>query len=53
MGGRGTFAAGNNVPYKYKTVEIIEGVKSIATKRPEEQLQFAGRVSFVVELYSS
>ena len=27
MGGRGTFAAGNNVPYKYKTVEKSEGVK--------------------------
>lgn len=32
MGGRGTFAAGNNVPYKYKTVEIIEGVKVIQPK---------------------
>lgn len=32
MGGRGTFAAGNNVPYKYKTVEIIEGVKVLQPK---------------------
>lgn len=27
MGGRGTFAAGNPVPYSYKKVEEIEGVK--------------------------
>ena len=27
MGGRGTFAAGNNVAYVYKTVGMIEGVK--------------------------
>ena len=27
MGGRGTFAAGNSVPYSYKTVGFIEGVK--------------------------
>lgn len=27
MGGRGTYAAGNNVPYTYKTVDKIEGVK--------------------------
>lgn len=27
MGGRGTFAAGNIVPYLYRTVDIIEGVK--------------------------
>lgn len=27
MGGRGTFARGNNVPYTYRTVGIIEGVK--------------------------
>lgn len=27
MGGRGTFASGNNVPYTYKTVAQIEGVK--------------------------
>ncbi len=27
MGGRGTFAAGNPVPYTYKTIGIIEGVK--------------------------
>ena len=35
MGGRGTFAAGNNVPYKYKTVEIIEGVKVLQPKDPK------------------
>ena len=27
MGGRGTFAAGKKVPYTYKTVDKIEGVK--------------------------
>ena len=27
MGGRGTFSTGENVAYKYKTVEKIEGVK--------------------------
>ena len=27
MGGRGTFAAGNDVAYTYQTVEKIEGVK--------------------------
>ena len=27
MGGRGTFAAGNPVPYTYETVDMIEGVK--------------------------
>lgn len=27
MGGRGSFAAGNNVPYIYKTAGTIEGVK--------------------------
>jgi hypothetical protein len=27
MGGRGTFAAGNPVPYSYQTVGYIEGVK--------------------------
>ena len=30
MGGRGTFAAGNPVPYRYKTVDIIDGVKVLA-----------------------
>ena len=27
MGGRGTFAVGNSVPYSYQTVGFIEGVK--------------------------
>ena len=27
MGGRGTYAAGNNVAYTYKTVGMIDGVK--------------------------
>ena len=43
MGGRGTFASGNQVPYTYETVDIIDGVKvlkpmdsSKALKLPEE-----------------
>lgn len=32
MGGRGTFAAGNSVPYTYKTVGKIEGVKILQGK---------------------
>lgn len=27
MGGRGTFAVGNTVPYRYKTIGTMEGVK--------------------------
>lgn len=27
MGGRGTFAAGNSVPYSYQTVGMIDGIK--------------------------
>lgn len=27
MGGRGTFAASNSVPYTYQTISMIEGVK--------------------------
>lgn len=27
MGGRGTFAVGNNVPYTYETVDKINGIK--------------------------
>ena len=27
MGGRGTFAVGNSVPYNYKTVDKIDGIK--------------------------
>lgn len=30
MGGRGTFASGKNVTYKYETVDIIDGVKVLA-----------------------
>ena len=43
MGGRGTFASGNDVAYTYKTVDKIEGVKVLeptdktkALKLPEE-----------------
>ena len=43
MGGRGTFASGNNVAYTYKTVGKINGVKVLqpqnsnnALKLPEE-----------------
>lgn len=43
MGGRGTFAIGNNIPYSYKTVDKIDGVKVLqpiddkkSLKLPEE-----------------
>lgn len=43
MGGRGTFASGNPVPYTYETVDKIDGVKvlqpidkSKSYKLPEE-----------------
>lgn len=43
MGGRGTYAVGNNVPFSYKTVDKIEGVKVLepvdnkrSFKLPEE-----------------
>lgn len=43
MGGRGTYAAGNNVEYTYKTVDKIEGIKVLQfisqpsrNKLPEE-----------------
>ncbi|MDD5807120.1 MAG: hypothetical protein PUD02_07310 [Eggerthellales bacterium] len=41
MGGRGTYAAGRNVPYTYHTVGEIHGVKVLqkdegASKLPEE-----------------
>lgn len=32
MGGRGTFASGNNVAYTYDTVDKIEGVKVLQGK---------------------
>lgn len=32
MGGRGTFASGNNVAYTYETVGYIEGVKVLQPK---------------------
>lgn len=53
MGGRGTFASGNNVKYKYKTVGIIDGVKIInpidttkALKLPEESHSSIGYVLY-------
>ena len=41
MGGRGTYAAGNDVAYTYRTVDVIAGVKVLeplsgARKLPEE-----------------
>lgn len=41
MGGRGTYASGNNVAYTYKTIGKIEGIKVLqkfegARKLPEE-----------------
>lgn len=53
MGGRGTFAAGNNVKYQYKTVGFIDGIKIItpidptkALKLPEESHSSIGYVLF-------
>ena len=42
MGGRGTFASGNQVPFTYKTIgfiedaKILEGISSKYHKLPEE-----------------
>ena len=47
MGGRGTFAAGKNVPFKYKTVEKIEGVKVLQPIDPKSSY------SLPVESHSS
>lgn len=38
MGGRGTFAAGKNVDYVYKTVDKIEGVKVLKGINGEHSL---------------
>ena len=35
MGGRGTYAAGNDVPYQYKTVGVIDGVKVLEPIDPK------------------
>ena len=45
MGGRGTFAAGNEVEYQYETVGFIEGVKVLRRKD--------GKTGFPVEAHSS
>lgn len=41
MGGRGTYAAGNEVAYRWRTVDVLDGVKVLeplsgARKLPEE-----------------
>ena len=36
MGGRGSFASGINVAYKYKTIDKIEGVKVLAKINPKD-----------------
>lgn len=38
MGGRGTFAIGNNVGYIYKTIDKIEGVKVLKGINGEHSL---------------
>ena len=55
MGGRGTYAVGNNVPFSYKTVDKIEGVKVLepvdnkrSFKLPEESHT---RNSYIVQLF--
>ena len=47
MGGRGTYAVGNNVPYTYETVGMHEGVK-ILTGKPG-----SGRHDLPAEAHSS
>ncbi len=39
MGGRGTFASGNNVAYSYQTVGKIEGVKVLRSKNSGTSLK--------------
>lgn len=39
MGGRGTYAIGNNVPYTYKTVGKIEGVKVLEPMNSKRSLK--------------
>ncbi len=53
MGGRGTFAAGNPVPYSYQTVGKIDGIKIVnpmdkskALKLPEESHSSTGYVLY-------
>ena len=53
MGGRGTFAIGNNVAYNYKTIGKIDGVKIVepidktkALKLPEESHSSLGYVLY-------
>ena len=53
MGGRGTFAAGKNVEYQYKTVGFVDGVKIInpidktkSLKLPEESHSSIGYVLY-------
>ena len=36
MGGRGTFASGNTVPYTYNTVGKIAGVKVLEPINPKD-----------------
>lgn len=39
MGGRGTFASGNNVAFTYNTVEKIGGVKVLMPSNPKSSLR--------------
>ena len=43
MGGRGTFAKGNNVPYVYKTVGEIEGAGVGRKKRRKRACRMVSR----------
>lgn len=37
MGGRGTYASGNNVPYTYKTIGTIDGIKVLVALDPQRR----------------
>ena len=47
MGGRGTYAVGNNVPFSYKTVDKIEGVKVL------QGIKGSGKHGLPIEAHSS
>ena len=46
MGGRGTFAAGNPVPYSYETVGKIGGVKVIKGINSDKLIENFEEISY-------
>lgn len=52
MGGRGTYAAGNNPPYTYETVGMIEGVKVLSGLGDKHDLPVEAHLSEAyIQLY--